>query len=360
MKAMKNLVLIINPGSTSTKISVFNLEGQEVKSEVIRHDPNEIAKFAKVIDQHEFRAKALEDFLSENSISKNDFAFIVGRGGFLKPIQSGTWLVNDKMIEDLRIAARGEHASNLGAIIAYEMAKETGIKAYIVDPIVVDELEDVARVTGFPEIERTSVFHALNQKATARKAAQKFGLEYDNANFIVAHLGGGTTVGAHKKGKVVDVNNGIYGEGPMTPERSGAVPAEMIVDMCYSGKYEKSAMLKKLHGKGGIFAHLGTSDMREVVKIAKEGNAKYKLVLDAMLYQVAKEIGAMSAVLNGEVNAIVITGGLAFEPYVTDFIKTKVKFIAEVVVFPGEGEMEALFSGSMLSLNGKAPLHEYK
>lgn len=357
---MKNLVLVINPGSTSTKISVFNLNGKEVKNEVIRHDPNEIAKFVKVIDQHELRAKSLEKFLSENNISENDFAFVVGRGGFLKPIQSGTWVVNDKMIEDLRIAARGEHASNLGAIIAYDIAKNVGIKAYIVDPIVVDELEDVARLTGFPEIERTSVFHALNQKATARKAAQALGVEYDKGSFIVAHLGGGTTVGAHKNGKVIDVNNGIYGEGPMTPERSGAVPAEDIVNMCYSGKYEKSVMLKKLHGKGGIFAHLGTSDIREVVKKAKEGNIKFKLVLDAMLYQVSKEIGAMSAVLNGKVDAIVITGGLAFEPYVTDSIKAKVEFIARVMVFPGEDEMEALFSGSMLSVNGKAPLHEYK
>ncbi len=357
---MKNLVLVINPGSTSTKISVFNLKGEVVKSETIRHDPQEIAKYEKVIDQHKFRVKALEKFLSDNKISHNDFAFIVGRGGFLKPIQSGTWIVNDKMIEDLKIAARGEHASNLGAIIAYDIAKEADIKAYIVDPIVVDELEDVARLTGFPEIERTPVFHALNQKATARKAANGLSLEYEKANFIIAHLGGGTTVGAHKNGKVVDVNNGIYGEGPMTPERSGAVAAEDIVNMCYSGKYDKPTMLKKLHGKGGIFAHLGTSDMREVVKTAKEGNAKYKLVLDAMLYQVSKEIGAMSAVLNGKVDAIVITGGLAFEPYITNYIKEKVEFIAKVMIFPGEDEMEALFKGSLLSVNGKAPLHEYK
>lgn len=357
---MKNLVLAINPGSTSTKISVFDLKGKVVKSEVIRHDPQEIAKFAKVIDQHQFRVNALENFLSENNISENDFAFIVGRGGFLKPIQSGTWIVNDKMIEDLRIAARGEHASNLGAIIAYNIAKKTGVKAYIVDPIVVDELEDIARVTGFPEIKRTSVFHALNQKATARKAAQTLGVEYDNANFIVAHLGGGTTVGAHKKGKVIDVNNGLYGEGPMTPERSGALPAENLVNMCYSGKYDKAVIQKKLHGKGGIYAHLGTSDMREVIKTALAGHSQFKLVLDAMLYQVSKEIGAMSAVLNGEINAIVITGGLAFDKYVTDFISNKVKFIAKVMIYPGEDEMEALFSSSMLSVNGKAPLHEYE
>ncbi|MEI6055765.1 MAG: butyrate kinase [Lentisphaerota bacterium] len=357
---MKNLVLVINPGSTSTKISVFNLKGEIVKSEVIRHDPQEIAKFSRVADQQNLRSDALQKFLADNNIAEKDFAFIVGRGGFLKPIQSGTWIVNDKMIEDLRIAARGEHASNLGAIIAYDIAKRTGVKAYIVDPIVVDELEDVARITGFPEIQRTPVFHALNQKATARKAAQALGLEYENANFIVAHMGGGTTVGAHKNGKVIDVNNGVYGEGPMSPERSGTVTSEDIVNMCYSGKYDKAVMLKKIHGKGGIFAHLGTSDIREVVKAAKSGNVQYKLVLDAMLYQVAKEIGAMSAVLNGKVNAIVITGGLAFEPYITNYIKAKVEFITKVMVFPGEDEMEALFSGSMLSVNGKAPLHEYK
>ncbi|HBM14807.1 MAG TPA: butyrate kinase [Lentisphaeria bacterium] len=356
---MKNLVLVINPGSTSTKISVFNLNGEEIKNEVIRHAPQEIAKFARVADQHDFRSKSIHNFLSSNSISEENLAFIVGRGGFLKPIQSGTWVVNDKMLEDLKIAARGEHASNLGAIIAYDIAKRNNIKAYIVDPIVVDELDDVARLTGFPEIERTSVFHALNQKAVARKAAQKIGIEYTEGNFIIAHLGGGTTVGAHRKGKVVDVNNGIYGEGPISPERSGTTPVEDIVNLCYSGKYDKPTILKKIHGKGGIYAHLGTSDMREVVKESKAGNTKFKLVLDSMLYQVSKEIGAMSAALDGKVDAIAITGGLAFEPYITDSIKNRVEFIAKFLVFPGEDEMDALFKGAVLSVHGKAPLNEY-
>jgi len=357
---MKDLVLVINPGSTSTKISVFNINGKEVKNEVIRHNPQEIAKFARVADQHDFRAKSIQNFLSANNILEKDFAFIGGRGGFLKPIQSGTWIVNNKMLEDLKIAARGEHASNLGAIIAYDIAKRNDIKAYIVDPIVVDELDNVARITGFPEIERTSVFHALNQKAVARKAAQELGIEYTEGNFIVAHLGGGTTVGAHRKGKVVDVNNGVYGEGPISPERSGTTPVEDIVNLCYSGKYDKPTMLKKIHGKGGVYAHLGTSDIREVVKEAKAGNAKFKLVLDAMLYQVCKEIGAMAAVLCGKVDAVAVTGGLAFEPYITDSIKSRVEFIAKFLVFPGEDEMDALFRGAVLSVNGKAPLNEYK
>lgn len=357
---MKNLVLVINPGSTSTKISVFNIKGEVVKSEVIRHDQQEIAKFTKVIDQHEFRAKALEKFLSGSKISKNDFAFIVGRGGLLKPVQSGAWIVNEKMVEDLKKAERGEHPCNLGAIIAYDIAKEAGIKAYIVDPTAVDEFEDVARLSGIPEIRRTSMLHALNQKAVARKAAKELGFDYNKSNYIIAHMGGGTTIGAHKNGKIVDSNNGLYGEGPMSPERSGAAPVEDIVNMCFSGKYTKAEIIKKIHGKGGIVAHLGTSDMRVVEEEIKKGNKDYKLVYDAMIYQIAKEIGAMSAVLEGKVDCIALTGGLAYGKYLVNELSSKVKFIAPIKVFPGEDEMEALFSGSMLSVNGKAPLHEYK
>lgn len=357
---MKNLVLVINPGSTSTKIAVYDKSGKEIINETLRHNSAEIVKYEKIMDQHHFRATTIKNILSTNNISTKDFMFIVGRGGFLKPISGGTWTVNDKMIKDLKKAERGEHASNLGAILAYDIAKDTNIPSYIVDPIVVDELDDIARISGIPEIERTSVFHALNQKATARKAAADLGKKYEKINVIVAHMGGGVTVGAHKKGRVVDVNNGIYGEGPMSPERSGSLPAEDVVNMCFSGKYSKSEIVKKIHGKGGVLAYLGTGDMRTVSEEAKNGNEKYKLIHDAMAYQIAKEIGAMAAVLGGKVDCIALTGGIAYDKAIVKKITDRVKFISSVMVYPGENEMEALFKGAMLSVTGKAALNEYK
>lgn len=357
---MKNLVLVINPGSTSTKIAVYNKSGKEIINETLRHNSAELAKYEKIIDQYHFRTTAIKDILSKNNISSKDFMFVVGRGGLLKPIPGGTWTVNSKMIRDLKKAERGEHASNLGAITAYDIAKEVKIPSYIVDPIVVDELDDVARVSGTPGIERTSVFHALNQKATARKAAAALGKKYEKINVIVAHMGGGVTVGAHKKGRVIDVNNGLYGEGPMSPERSGSLPAEDVVNMCFSGKYTKSEIIKKIRGKGGVFAYLGTGDMKAVNEEAKKGNKEYKLIFDAMAYQIAKEIGAMAAVLGGKVDCIVLTGGIAFDKSMVKEITNRVKFISKVMVYPGENEMEALFQGAMLSVTGKANLNEYK
>ncbi len=357
---MKNLVLVINPGSTSTKIAVYDKSGKEIINETLRHNSSELSKYEKIIDQYHFRADTIKDILSKDNISTRDFMFIVGRGGFLKPISGGTWTVNSKMIKDLKKAERGEHASNLGAIIAYDIAKDMNIPSYIVDPIVVDELDDVARISGIPEIERTSVFHALNQKATARKAAAALGKKYEKVNVIVAHMGGGVTVGAHKKGRVVDVNNGIYGEGPMSPERSGSLPAEDVVNMCFSGKYTKDQMVKKIHGRGGVLAYLGTGDIKEVSEGAKNGNKKFELIHDAMAYQVAKEIGAMAAVLDGKVDCIALTGGIAYDKSMVKKITTRVKFISKVMVYPGENEMEALFQGAMLSVTGKANLNEYK
>jgi len=357
---MKNLVLVINPGSTSTKIAVYDKSGKEIINETICHHFEEISKYEKIIDQYRFRAEAIKNILFKNNISIKDFMFIVGRGGFLKPISSGTWTVNEQMISDLKKAERGEHASNLGAIIAYDIAKDMNIPSYIVDPIVVDELDDVARISGIPEIERSSVFHALNQKATARKAAADIGKEYEELNVIVAHMGGGITVGAHKKGRVIDVNNGIYGEGPMTPERSGSLPVENVVNMCFSGKYTKDEIIKKIHGKGGVFAYLGTENIKAVCEEAGKGNKKYQLILDAMAYQIAKELGAMATVLEGKVDCIVLTGGIAYEQSMIKKITDKVKFISKIIVYPGENEMEALFQGAMLSFTGKTNLNEYK
>lgn len=357
---MKNLVLVINPGSTSTKIAVYDKTGKEIINKILRHDSMELAKYENIIDQYHFRATTIKDILTANNISTKDFMFIVGRGGFLKPISGGTWIVNNKMIKDLKKAERGEHASNLGAIMAYDIAKDTNIPSYIVDPIVVDEFDDVARISGIPEIERTSVFHALNQKATARKAAIDLGKKYEKINVIVAHMGGGVTVGAHKKGRVVDVNNGVYGEGPMSPERSGALPAEDLVNMCFSGKYSKSEIVKKIHGKGGVLAYLGTVDIKTVSEKAENGDKKYKLIHDAMAYQIAKEIGAMATVLEGKVDCIALTGGIAYDKSMVKKITNRVKFISKIMVYPGENEMEALFQGAMLSVIGKANLNEYK
>ncbi|HJO92107.1 MAG TPA: butyrate kinase [Victivallales bacterium] len=353
-------VLVINPGSTSTKIAVYDSVGVEILKETIRHETEELEVFDKVIDQYQFRIDTIQTILDAHNISFNEFKYIVGRGGLLKPIPGGTWQVNDKMLEDLDKAERGEHASNLGAIIAYNIAKHSNIPSYIVDPVVVDELEDVARISGLPEIERTSVFHALNQKSTARRAAVELGKQYRESNYIVAHMGGGITVGAHKNGRVIDVNNGIFGEGPFSPERSGALPAEDVVNLCFSGKYTKGEIVKKIHGKGGMVAYLGTADARIMEEEVAKGNPEFLIIHNAMAYQVAKEIGSMAAVLEGKVDAIVLTGGLAYGKTLMREIIKKIEFIAKVFTYPGENEMEALFEGALLAVKGKSPLNEYK
>ena len=351
-------MLVINPGSTSTKIAVYDGK-TEILNQTIRHDSEKIDTFEKVIDQYEFRVETIEKILASKDISIDKFDVIVGRGGLLKPIEGGAWIINDTMLDDLRKAERGEHASNLGAVIAHSIADKIGVKAYIVDPVVVDQMEDVARISGIPEIERTSVFHALNQKASARKLAEQLGRKYEDINLIVTHMGGGVTVGAHRKGRVIDVTNGVYGEGPFTPERSGALPPEQVVQMCFSGKYTQPEMIKKIHGKGGMVAYLGTADCKEVEEEAQKGNKKFALILDAMAYQIAKEIGSMAVVLDGNVDGIILTGGLAFDANHMERITKKVKFIAKVYVVPGENEMEALRDGVLMALDGKMPLHEY-
>jgi butyrate kinase len=353
-------VLIINPGSTSTKIAVYDISGTEILKETIRHETEELEAFEKVIDQYQFRIDTIETILNAHNITFDNFKYIVGRGGLLKPIPGGTWLINDKMIEDLAKAERGEHASNLGAIIAYNIAKHTSIASYIVDPVVVDELDDIARISGLPEIKRSSVFHALNQKSTARRAALELGKEYKESNYIVAHMGGGITVGAHKNGRVIDVNNGIFGEGPFSPERSGSLPAEDVVNLCFSGKYTKGEIVKKIHGKGGMVAYLGSADARKLEEEAVKGNPDFLIIHDAMAYQIAKEIGSMAAVLEGNVDAIILTGGLAYGEKLMEKIIKRIKFIAKVFIYAGENEMEALFDGALLAVKGESPLNKYK
>jgi butyrate kinase len=358
-KKMSYKLLIINPGSTSTKISVYEDE-KEIFGETLRHSSEEVGKFKHILDQKDFRTQIILKALKDNNIDTKELDAVVGRGGLLKPIISGTYNVNDKMLQDLKESIQGEHASNLGAIIAREIADPIEKSAYIVDPVVVDEMEEIARLSGIPELPRKSIFHALNQKAVAKKYAKECDLNYEEVNVIVAHMGGGVSVGAHKKGKIIDVNNALDGEGAFSPERSGGIPSGDLVRMCFSGKYSKEEILKKITGKGGFVAYLNTNDARIVENAALEGDQKAKLIHDAMGYQVAKDIGAAAAVLNGQVDAIILTGGMAYGKPMVNFIRQKVEFIASVIVYPGEDEMLALAQGVIRVLSGAEEAKEYK
>lgn len=339
-------VLVINPGSTSTKIAVFDNE-KCILEETLRHSAQEISSFNEIYDQYEFRKNIILETLNEKDINVTKFSAIVGRGGLLKPIEGGTYEVNEDMIEDLKKGVSGQHASNLGGIIAHEIASQLNIPAYIVDPVVVDEMDEIARISGMPEIERKSIFHALNQKAVARRAAKEMGKTYNDVNLIVAHLGGGVSVGAHRKGKVVDVNNALDGEGPMSPERSGSLPVGDLCKLCFSGKYSLDEIKKLIKGKGGIVAYLDTNDCKSVSQAVDKGDKKAALIYEAMAYQIAKEIGVCAAVLKGNVDAIVITGGIAYDEKMVNWITQRVSFISKVLVYPGEDELEALAEGGL-------------
>ena len=345
-------ILVINPGSTSTKVALFSDE-ELVFEEKIGHSNEELAVFSKIIDQYGFRKDIILNFLKEKGIDLSTLAAVVGRGGLLRPLPSGTYRVNEKMLEDLRKGKYGEHASNLGGIIAYGIAEEVSIPAYIVDPVVVDEMEPLARISGMPEIPRISIFHALNQKAIARQAALALGKKYEEANFIVAHLGGGISVGVHCQGKVIDVNNALNGEGPFSPERSGGVPVGALVDLCFSGKFTQEEIRKKITGQGGLVAYLNTNEVREVLKRREQGDEKAKLILEAMAYQVAKEIGAGTTVLKGQVDAIILTGGIAYSPELVNMVKERISFLALILVYPGGEEMLALAKGVLRVLRGE-------
>jgi butyrate kinase len=351
-------VLAINPGSTSTKIGVFDDE-KPILVETLRHDPAEIAKFKDLYDQYPFRKQVILDTLDREGINLTRLNAVVARGGLLRPIPGGTYRVNQAMIDDLRAGEYGVHASNLGAIIAQEIAGQLNIPAFIVDPVVVDEMDPVARISGIPEIRRRSIFHALNQKAVARRIAKQNGTSYDKVNYIVAHMGGGITVGAHREGRVIDVNNGLHGEGPFSPERAGTIPVGDLVALSFSGKYFASEIMRMIVGRGGLMGYLGTSDAREVEKMIEAGDEKAKQVYEAMAYQVAKEIGACATVLKGEVDAIILTGGLAYGRSFTDMIQERVKWIAPVFVVPGEDELQALVEGALRVLQGEEEAKTY-
>lgn len=350
---MKNIfnLLIINPGSTSTKVAFFK-NNSCISSKTLYHSSEELDKYNSITEQYVIRKQAIMEYLSEQGITPQDLAAVVGRGGLLKPLKGGTYRVNSLMLEHLERNLYGQHASNLGAILANEIASAAGIPAYIVNPVVVDELEPLARFSGLPEIPRKSAFHALNQKAMAMKACKELCKKYEEANLIVAHLGGGISVAAHCKGKVIDVNNGLE-EGPFSPERTGSLPVLQLLELCYSGKYAKDELKKKLVGKGGLVAYLGTSDGKEIEDRIAKGDVEAELVLKAMAYQIAKEIASQSAVLFGMVDAIVITGGLARMELLVNWITERVKFISVVKVYPGEDEMSALGEGALRVLSGE-------
>jgi butyrate kinase len=352
LQARKFRILTINPGSTSTKIGVFENE-RPILEKTIRHDLETLQQYPSVTDQYAFRKQMILDALDEEEINLSKLSAVCGRGGLLRPIEGGTYRVNKQMLEDLRKGYSGEHASNLGGILAYEIASDLNIPAFIVDPVVVDELEPIARISGFALIERKSIFHALNQKAVARRVAKQLGRRYEELNLIVAHMGGGITVGAHKKGRVVDVNNGLDGEGPFSPERAGTVPAGDLVSLCFSGEYYRDEVMNMLVGKGGLVGYLGTNDAVKVEKMIEAGDEKAKLVYSAMAYQVAKEIGAASAVLAGNVDAIILTGGLAYGKQFVKEIIDRVDWIADVIVHPGENELQALAEGALRVLRGE-------
>lgn len=354
----KHMILVINPGSTSTKFALYE-DDTPVFEETFRHPPGTFDGCPTIMSQKEIRKSLILEALRKSNFDMSGLSAVVGRGGVVTPMDSGTYGINEKMMRDLTSGAASTHASALGGVIAAELGKEYNVPSYVVDPVVVDEMEPRAKLTGFPGIERRSVFHALNTKAVARICAEQLGLRYEDCRFVVAHMGGGITVSAHRYGRVIDVNDGLAGEGPFSPERCGAVPAEPLVEMCFSGQYTQEDILAMCHKRGGLTAYLDTNDMRQVEKMIRQGDDYAALIMDTMAYQVAKEIGAMVAVLEGRVNAIIFTGGLAYSMRFTGAIKQYVDQIAKVMTYPGEHEMDALAQGALRVLTGKERMVEY-
>jgi butyrate kinase len=353
------LVLAINPGSTSTKIAVFG-DSKSIFMKNISHKKEELSQFNKISEQFLFRKKIILEELHNEGIDLPSIKVIVGRGGLVRPIKSGIYSINARMKEDLMDSPFGEHASNLGGLIADDLAQSLpGARAFITDPIVVDELDDIARITGHPLFKKISIFHALNQKAVARAHAKSILKKYEDMNLIVVHMGGGISVGAHKKGRVIDVNQALDGDGPFSPERTGTLPVGELVRTCFSGKYTKDQVMKMVKGEGGLVAYLGTNSAYEVEQRVLAGDKQAEFIFEAMAYQVAKEIGAMTTVLKFEVDAILITGGIAYSKWFVNQVIERVYKIAPVHVYPGEDEMQALAMCGFLVLNGEVEPLEY-
>lgn len=355
---MSYKILIINPGSTSTKIGVYEDE-KEILEETIRHTNEEIKRYDTIFDQFGFRKELILKVLEEKKFDIKTLNAVVGRGGMLKPVEGGTYAVNDAMVEDLKVGVQGPHASNLGGILARSIGDELGVPSFIVDPVVTDELADVARFSGTPDIPRRSKFHALNQKAVAKRYGKESGKGYENLNLVVVHMGGGVSVGAHKNGKVVDVNNALDGDGPFSPERAGAVPAGDLIKMCFSGKYTENEVYSKVVGKGGFVGYLNTNDVKGTIDKMGEGDKECTAIYNAFLYQIVKEIGAMAGILEGKVDQIVVTGGIAYSDVLIPDLIEKVKWIAPVTVYPGEDELLALAQGAIRVLSGEEEAKVY-
>ncbi len=351
-------VLVINPGATSTKIAIFS-GTRRIFLKIIEHGLEDLARYEHVIDQFGYRYNLLLSALADAAIALSDFDAVVGRGGMLQPVESGTYEINRDMIEDLKLASRGEHASNLGALLADKVSGDYGIPSYIVDPVSVDEMDDVARVSGLPDLPRVSLSHALNGKAIARKAARHIGGRYESLNIIVAHLGTGVSISAHRNGRMVDVNN-AQEEGPFSSDRCGTVPSYRLAKMCFSGRYSEQEILNKLMGSGGLSSLLGMKDVRKIEELANSGNKDADLALRALTYQIAKEIGALSTVFNGKLDCIAITGGLAHSDRIVKDIVSRVEFLSRVLIFPGEDEMASLALGVLRVLRGEEEPKKYK
>lgn len=344
-------VLVINLGSTSSKIAYY--EDKECKlKETIEHPAEELAQFGKILEQYDYREAAVKAFMAQHGIDGKNLDAIASRGGHTHPIEGGTYIVNDAMVAEIKTGNFGRHACDLGVFIAKHLSEKFGIVPTVTDPPVTDEFQKLARYSGLPELPRKSSFHALNQRAAAEKYAEDAGKAYEDMNLIVVHMGGGISVAAHKHGKMVDANNALDGDGPFSTNRTGTLPVGALVKLCFSGKYTEAEVKKMLNGKGGTMAYISENDLRAIQKEAFAGNEAYKDCMDAMLYQTCKEIGSEASVLEGQVDAIVLTGGMVYADYVVDFIKLHCGYIAPINVYPGEYEMEALAKGAISVLDG--------
>ncbi len=351
-------VLVVNPGSTATRLALYAPSGPLFERKML-HDRDATGPFADIMGQFERRFAGIMDVLQEAGIELDTLSAVAARGGLLRPVAGGTYRINERMLADLRKQAQGAHASNLGGLVAAAIAERACVPAYVVDPVSCDEFEPLARVSGLPELPRRSLSHALNMKATMRRASRELGIALEAANYVVVHLGGGISVAACRGGRIVDVNNANE-QGPFSPERAGGVPAVGLVRLAFSGRFAKESLARKVVGEGGLVGYLGTRDATEVERRIDEGDENARLVYDAMAYQVAKEVGAMASVLSGDVQAILISGGLAHSRLLVGKIRERVEFIAEVKVYPGEDEMEALAAGVFRVLKGDEEAKEYE
>lgn len=352
-------ILVINPGSTSTKLAVFDDE-KPTYGETLIHAPDQLQAFPRIPDQYAFRRDAVLEFMEHNHVELSSLHAVVGRGGLLRPLASGTYRVNEPMLAELRAPNKDrDHPSNLGALIAHEIAELADIPALIVDPVCVDEFEPLARVAGLPDFERRSFSHALSLKSAGRRAAAQLGRSYEQLNLVIAHLGGGISVSAHRKGRMIDVNQALDGTGPFSPERVGGLPFGDVLRLAFSGRYTYESLFRRMTRQGGLLAHLGTTNAIEVEERITQGDEHARLVYEAMAYQIAKEIGLMSTVLKGEVDAIVITGGLAYSTVLVPWIRERVEWIAPLLVFPGQDEMLAMAQGALRVLRGEEVAREY-